>query len=160
VAGGSLGTESAITGIRFGCREAEAQGVTEVERGRLPVLRIIVVTAVLVAAWLAGWRSGAVGCALVLAAYLATYLATQALPQTSPLRVAAGGFGIFYLGFGTFLLVDALITWHRAGPGSATLAIALLILGLMLTPVAVLFLRTLVRATRHAGSSGDEQSSV
>jgi hypothetical protein len=130
--------------------------VTEVERGRLAVLRIIVVTAAIVAAWLAGWRAGAIGGVLV----LATYLATLALPKTSPLRVAAGGFGIFYLGFGAFMLVGALITWRRAGPGSAPLAIALLMLGLMLTPAAVLFLRELVRATRHAGPSDNEQSST
>lgn len=130
--------------------------MTEVERGRLVVLRIVVVTVGIAVAWLAGWRTGATMGVVV----LATYIATLALPRTSPLRVAAGGFGILYLGFGAFMLVGALITWRRGGPGSAPLAITLLLLGVVLTPVAVLFLRELVRATPPADSSDNEQSSV
>jgi len=65
------------SGIRFGCRDVEAQPVTEVERGRLVVLRIVVVTVGIAVAWLAGWRTGATMGVVV----LATYIATLALPR-------------------------------------------------------------------------------
>jgi uncharacterized membrane protein YqjE len=83
-----------------------------------------------------GWRVAAGVAALPLAACLVQL----SRPRLDPTAASASAFGACYLAFGALLLVGGLVTAIKGDPPDRPIAMAMVVLGAVLTPTACLFL--------------------